>query len=691
MQKKLFIANHSLVVIFILLLCSCGGKVADEPFTENSKLKRAIQNFNQLQDNGKGKIAINYFNSETANLKNLNPLDLWLIYWNKGKYHLHYEQDVIKADLYADSAETMLLQLKNIYPDEHVKTFYFRGDLLLAQKRYNEAFKQYYDGREYAFKNLEPCKLSNYTSQLGNVKFKQEQLPDAITYYKQALKESQNCEGDTSFEYSFVYPQSKMNTVAMMYEIMSTPDSAIHYYQQALSFIETAKATNQKDSIFVQRAYGVVTGNLGGAYKMKGNYKDAERLFLESIAINDRPGYEYQDAMTVKIKLADLYLKTNRASLCYTLLNNLFNSLTSADVENSQRNNLLLSYHRLLKIYYDKVGNISDAYTAQTKFYALKDSLSSVNKGLKVADMEMAFELNEQKYKASMLEKEGEVKTAYLVTFGLLVVGAIFSILFFWRDMKKSRSYIDKLRKLNYQNQQTLAALEQSREDNDKILRIVAHDLRNPLSGITGVVALMMEEDGFSEETKEELALIKATADHSLSLVNELLQINFNMNDLEMNNVDMDELVQYCAELLKHKAEAKGQKIVAKSIPVTIIANREKIWRVLSNLIGNAIKFSPNDSIIFIELQQGDEHAVLLTVKDQGIGIPPGMGDHLFDIFTPAKRAGTAGEESFGMGLSICKQIIEAHGGKIWFESEIGQGTTFYFTLPILARSSVKE
>lgn len=392
-----------------------------------------------------------------------------------------------------------------------------------------------------------------------------------------------------------------------------------------------------------------------------------------------------QDAMTAKIKLARLYLETNRASSAFKVLTKLQEDLTNTDGNYNQQNGVKLSLYKILKAYYDQIGDVKAAYHTQTKYYSLKDSIEHINRGLKAADMDMAFELNAQKYNTVILQKESQLKTAYLIASGILALGAIFSLFFFWRDMKKSRSYIAKLKRLNHQNQQTLTALEQTREENDKILRIVAHDLRNPLSGITGVVALMMEEDGFTEETRQELALIKATGENSLSLVNELLQINFNMKDLEMSSLDMDELVQYCAELLKHKAETKGQTIVAKSTPVSILANREKIWRVLSNLIGNAIKFSPNDSVISIALQEVENHTVLVSVKDEGIGIPASMADQLFDIFTPAKRAGTAGEESFGMGLSICKQIIEAHGGKIWFESEIGKGTTFYFSLPTKA------
>jgi signal transduction histidine kinase len=103
---------------------------------------------------------------------------------------------------------------------------------------------------------------------------------------------------------------------------------------------------------------------------------------------------------------------------------------------------------------------------------------------------------------------------------------------------------------------------------------------------------------------------------------------------------------------------------------------------VVSNLITNAIKFSPLRAEISVDMcLLGDR--VCIWVKDQGIGIPEDMSEKIFDLFTPAKREGTGGEESFGLGLGISRQIVEALGGRIWYESEVDQGTIFYVELPL--------
>ena len=109
--------------------------------------------------------------------------------------------------------------------------------------------------------------------------------------------------------------------------------------------------------------------------------------------------------------------------------------------------------------------------------------------------------------------------------------------------------------------------------------------------------------------------------------------------------------------------------------------DQDKFLRVFNNVVMNAIKFSPRGGKIRIRIKSSLQ-GVLVTVQDNGIGIPPEISDKIFDPFTSAKRAGTAGEQPFGLGLYISKQIIEAHQGRIWFESSPAEGTQFFIQLP---------
>ena len=110
--------------------------------------------------------------------------------------------------------------------------------------------------------------------------------------------------------------------------------------------------------------------------------------------------------------------------------------------------------------------------------------------------------------------------------------------------------------------------------------------------------------------------------------------------------------------------------------------NKTKFSRVIDNLITNAIKFTPSNGSVVVAIQP-DTRGVVLKFHDTGIGIPSSLKAGLFEPFTASGRTGTANEHSTGLGLSIAKKIVESHAGEIWFESEEGEGSTFFLRLPL--------
>jgi len=266
-------------------------------------------------------------------------------------------------------------------------------------------------------------------------------------------------------------------------------------------------------------------------------------------------------------------------------------------------------------------------------------------------------------------------KTYLLLLVLLTCLFAITIIVFIWHNLKQAKRQNEQMKK-------ALNALEQSQADNTRMMQIVAHDLRNPISSIYSVATIMLDEPGRTENDKLMLEMMKTSGQNSLGLVSDLLQVQFKVEDLKKEPVNIGEMLDYCVSLLAGKAGEKGQQINLQSQLFSISASGEKLWRVVSNLIGNAIKFSPSGAIIDVAMEHSLKN-VRITVKDHGIGIPAEMHDKIFDLFTEAKRTGTAGEQAFGLGLAISKQIVEAHGGKIWFESSPGKGTTFFVDLPV--------
>jgi signal transduction histidine kinase len=148
--------------------------------------------------------------------------------------------------------------------------------------------------------------------------------------------------------------------------------------------------------------------------------------------------------------------------------------------------------------------------------------------------------------------------------------------------------------------------------------------------------------------------------------------------------MDLNELAKQTVGLLQFKSSEKKQiiELILAPEPLVVSVYKEKIARVLSNLVSNAIKFSEQNALIKVKLEKKG-NAAIISVADNGIGIPKEALPFVFDSFTSAKRHGTAGETSYGLGLSICKQIIATHSGRIWVESAEGTGSTFFIELPL--------
>jgi signal transduction histidine kinase len=171
--------------------------------------------------------------------------------------------------------------------------------------------------------------------------------------------------------------------------------------------------------------------------------------------------------------------------------------------------------------------------------------------------------------------------------------------------------------------------------------------------------------------------MIQQSSNNSLKLIQDLVQIHVPVSETVKEPVELRDLLGYCIEMLHLKVSEKKQQISLEAVPANVLGDSEKLWRVFSNLISNAIKFSPEKSKINVTLEMKGEEAII-AIRDHGIGIPENLQDKIFSMSPDAKRKGTAGEPSFGLGLAICKQIVEANNGKIWFESEVNKGTSFF-------------
>ena len=235
-----------------------------------------------------------------------------------------------------------------------------------------------------------------------------------------------------------------------------------------------------------------------------------------------------------------------------------------------------------------------------------------------------------------------------------------------------------------------LEALKEQIVNRDKFFSIIAHDLRSPFNGFLNMTELMAQGlMGFTEEELTETGkAMHESASNLYKLIENLLdwsRIQKGQIEYDPKEIEIGKIVSESLNAIYQRAAQKGITIkneVAKDLK--IYADEKMISTVLRNLISNAVKFTRRDGEVTIGSGLTDKGDVVISVKDNGVGIAVNDINKLFRIEEKVKSVGTDGEPSTGLGLLLCKEFVEKHNGRIWVESEEGKGSTFYFTLPRL-------
>ena len=237
---------------------------------------------------------------------------------------------------------------------------------------------------------------------------------------------------------------------------------------------------------------------------------------------------------------------------------------------------------------------------------------------------------------------------------------------------------------LGIENARLFADAQRAIRGRDELLAIVSHDLRNPL-GVVDLTIGMLETD--PEALQSVLPRAKRAVDRMQRLIEDLLElarIDAGTLGVEPRPLDLSGLLEDAYEQHRMLAAEKGLKLVRDIAPrlATVNADRHRLSQVIANLLGNAIKFTPTGGTVQFAARPNDS-SVVLEVGDTGPGIPREQLDHIFERFW---QASARRKDGVGLGLAIVKGIVDAHGGRIDVESDVGRGTTFRITLPATTR-----
>lgn len=226
----------------------------------------------------------------------------------------------------------------------------------------------------------------------------------------------------------------------------------------------------------------------------------------------------------------------------------------------------------------------------------------------------------------------------------------------------------------------------------DNFIAMLSHDLRAPFTSILGFSEILLNETNLSDKEKAEyLSYINDSSQNQLQLINDLLdwsRLQTGKLKIEQQRVHAQSMVFSCVSSLTGNAIRKNIDIKV-NVPgnLYISVDERLLMQVITNLLGNAIKFSPEETTVEISANIYNEKLSEFIVKDEGVGISEEGKEKLFKIGKIFSTEGTKGEKGTGLGLALAKQIVEKHGGDIWFYSNIGEGSEFHITLPSSANT----
>ena len=221
----------------------------------------------------------------------------------------------------------------------------------------------------------------------------------------------------------------------------------------------------------------------------------------------------------------------------------------------------------------------------------------------------------------------------------------------------------------------------------EEFVSIVSHELRTPLTSVRGSLGLLAAGDrgSFDDRQRRLIDIATGNVERLARLVDDLLDIErlqAERSPFDVREVEAADAVRISLDAIGEFAESNGVRLAMGTCSGNVVADLDRVVQILTNLVSNAVKFSPLGSLVTVSASPEDD-TVVFTVEDHGRGIPSGKLDDIFERFVQVDASDTRDKGGSGLGLAICKDLVERQGGRIWVESELGRGSTFSFTLPM--------
>jgi len=646
-----------------------------------------------------------YFEIGKANLNNNQPnkaLEYLLeaeslsikLKENKLKYEIQYQIGLshIYAHRYEEAISILTQLIQNISGD---------GGKPLGDASYRLAKAYQVIGNnelafEYHFKalqireELKDQKGVAYSFyHIGGIHFYQLNYHKAIEYYEKCLTVAEKIDHK-------VLKISSFGAIGGAYSRMN---------QRELSLEYNLKAYELSLALDGQPQLSYITFNLGDNYQTLGNYDKALEYFVKSHERNIENNDQWGQISSTK-KIGEIYMVIGNQNKGLEYLRE---SLVLAQKLGARP--IMLDVYKSLATNLDNVGEFEEANKYYQNFSALKDSLRNEATLQKMSDTKMQYEIT--KKEKDILKRDAELQNTYR---NFLIIGLLALMVILWQvhakyktqtehnkiqteknhqiqqqNMELEKAHLKEIETnqlLQVQNEQSLIQNKKLERKNDELQRfayIASHDLKEPLRNIGSFATLLKRrfKGQLGKDADDYIDFITANVSRMYDLLHEILMYSKLENEeIHKENVSLNEVVETVIETLKGKIMEHNVDIKVANLP-EVKGHKSHLNQLFQNLISNSIKYNNRDNPkVEIGWRKDFEgNNLVYFVKDNGIGIDMEFKDKVFEIFK--RLHGKDEYEGSGVGLAICKKIVNQNNGEIWIDSEEGKGATFYFTLNI--------
>ncbi len=594
------------------------------------------------------------------------------VYCSLSKFYWYRNPD--SAILMADQA--MELARKYNFKKGIALSCVNKGVALVSKGRYPDALRCHLE----ALKISEELKIKGLTgnnfNNIGIVYATMGNYKKAIVYYEKALAIFE--------EYGNAAMMPTMINIADMYSKTEGYAKAMEYNQRALKI-----CLEEKDTVNM----GILLYNMGETLHKTGQDDKALEYLQESLAISKHVGDVEGVSFSYNL-LASIYFDKKQYARSISYAEQSIVNLTT----DGNKEILLEAYHLLYKAF-ESSRNFQKSLLYRDKEIALKEEMFSIEKEREANNLQAEYDLQRKQHEIGMLEKDKALqqkeivrekfrKKTYIAGLTLLILVSTYLIVSNRRWKKfnallkeRNAAIIAQKEKIDEQNEH----LEKLNTVKNKLLSIISHDFRSPLNSLQSMVELIGDGTLTAADIQQISKLMSEKLNVTVQLVENMLHWAKSQMDgtmLHAEHFDLQKIVEENVRLAKGHADTKRVHISAQvATPAIAFADKATVDIVIRNLMNNAIKFSrAGDHLSLSVVDQ--EKFVKVTVQDTGTGIPAEKQSKLFDGVTGFTTPGTSNEKGTGLGLPLCKELVEKNGGTIWFESEPGKGSSFMFTIP---------